>query len=104
MAPLANYLRVWDYASSARVDEFIANSRNVQKRIWKAYRRSSEIIYPPVEVETFYSQPADDYYLIVSELVTYKRIADAVRCFSKTNRQGMRHARHWYSSVPCFRP
>ena len=86
MAPLANYLRVWDYASSARVDEFIANSRNVQKRIWKAYRRSSEIIYPPVEVETFYSQPADDYYLIVSELVTYKRIADAVRCFSKTNR------------------
>src|SRR5205814_1995034 len=62
MAPLANYLRVWDYASSARVDEFIANSRNVQKRIWKAYRRSSEIIYPPVEVDTFYSQPADDYY------------------------------------------
>ena len=86
MAPLANYLRVWDYASSARVDEFISNSRNVQKRIWKAYRRTSEIIYPPVEVETFYSQPADDYYLIVSELVSYKRIADAVRCFSKTNR------------------
>jgi len=87
IAPLASYLRVWDYASSARVDEFIANSGNVQRRIWKAYRRASEIIYPPVQVETFYSRPADDYYLIVSELVTYKRIADAVRCFSETKRR-----------------
>jgi glycosyltransferase involved in cell wall biosynthesis len=87
MAPLANYLRVWDYASAARVDEFVANSRNVQKRIWKAYRRTSEIIYPPVNIDTFYSQAADDYYLIVSELVAYKRVADAVRSFSKAKRQ-----------------
>src|SRR5581483_6452401 len=87
MAPLANYLRLWDYASAARVDDFIANSQNVQKRIWKAYRRTSEIIYPPVDVETFYSQPPDDYYLIVSGLVQYKRISDAVRCFSRTKRR-----------------
>jgi glycosyltransferase involved in cell wall biosynthesis len=87
MAPLTNYLRLWDYASSARVDEFIANSRNVQRRIWKAYRRTSEIIYPPVVVDGFYSAPPDDYYLIVSELVPYKRIADAVRCFSKMKRR-----------------
>ena len=87
MAPLANYLRLWDYASSARVDDFIANSRNVQRRIWKAYRRTSEIIYPPVDIDTFYSRTADDYYLIVSELVAYKRIADAVRCFSRLKRQ-----------------
>jgi glycosyltransferase involved in cell wall biosynthesis len=86
MAPLTNYLRLWDYASSARVDEFIANSRNVQRRIWKAYRRTSEIVYPPVDVDGFYSELADDYYLIVSELVPYKRIADAVRCFSKLKR------------------
>lgn len=87
MAPFANYLRLWDFASSARVDEFIANSRNVQARIWKAYRRDSEIIYPPVAVETFYAKPADDYYLIVSELVAYKRVADAVRCLSKAHQR-----------------
>jgi len=39
MAPLANYLRLWDYASAARVDEFIANSQNVSRRIWRSYRR-----------------------------------------------------------------
>jgi glycosyltransferase involved in cell wall biosynthesis len=87
LAPLASRLRLWDYASSARVDEFIASSGNAQRRIWKAYRRNSEVIYPPVDVETFYSKPADDYYLIVSELVPYKRIADAVRCFSTTKRR-----------------
>ncbi len=87
MVPLTNYLRLWDYASSARVDEFIANSNNVQKRIWKAYRRSSQVIYPPVAVETFYYRPPDNYYLIVSELVAYKRIAGAVQYFTKTGRR-----------------
>src|SRR5712692_7100910 len=84
MAPVANYLRLWDYASAARVDEFIANSRNVQRRIWKTYRRTSHVIYPPVAVETFYTKPAEDYYLIVSELVAYKRLDTAVHLFSKT--------------------
>ena len=87
MAPLTNYLRIWDYAAAARVDDFIANSLNVEKRIWKAYRRSSDVIYPPVPVEQFYTSQTDDYYLIVSELVSYKRISDAVLCFSRTNRR-----------------
>lgn len=87
MAPLANYLRLWDAASASRVDDFIANSQNVQNRIWKAYRRSSEVIYPPVALEGFYTSEPDDYYLIVSELVAYKRIADAVRCFTRTRRR-----------------
>jgi glycosyltransferase involved in cell wall biosynthesis len=87
MAPLANYLRLWDYASAARVDEFIANSQNVKRRIWRCYRRESEVIYPPVAVETFFWKEPEDYYLIVSELVPYKRIDIAVRLFSKTGRK-----------------
>ncbi|HTS50368.1 MAG TPA: glycosyltransferase, partial [Bryobacteraceae bacterium] len=51
MAPFANYLRLWDYASAARVDQFVANSENVQRRIWKTYRRESSVINPPVAVE-----------------------------------------------------
>jgi glycosyltransferase involved in cell wall biosynthesis len=87
MAPLTNYLRLWDFASAARVDEFIANSRNVQKRIWKAYRRESDVIYPPVAVDDFYNAESEDYYLIVSELVTYKCIAYAIQWFSRTHRR-----------------
>jgi glycosyltransferase involved in cell wall biosynthesis len=87
MAPLTNYLRMWDFAAAARVDEFVANSRNVQNRILKAYRRESEVIYPPVAVEDFYNAEPEDYYLIVSELVAYKCIAYAVQWFSRTHRR-----------------
>jgi glycosyltransferase involved in cell wall biosynthesis len=87
MATLTGYLRLWDQSSAAHVDEFIANSHNVQNRIWKAYRRDSDVIYPPVAVEDFWTGAPQDYYLIVSELVAYKRIADAVRYCSRTGRR-----------------
>src|SRR5438874_10142734 len=87
MTPLANYLRLWDYASAARVDHFVATCRNVQMRIWKTYRRRSEVIYPPVDVDTFSWKPAEDYFLVVSELVPYKRIDAAVRVFSRNGRR-----------------
>lgn len=87
MAPLANYLRLWDYASAARVDQFVANSANVRKRIWKTYRRDSDVVHPPVAVESFYSKPAEDYYLIVSEFVAYKRLDTAVRVFARNGRK-----------------
>jgi glycosyltransferase involved in cell wall biosynthesis len=87
MTPLTHYLRLWDYASSARVDEFIANSENVRRRIARTYRREARVIFPPVAVETFYAKPPEDYYLIVSELVAYKRIDAAVRVFSQSGRK-----------------
>lgn len=87
MTPLANYLRLWDYASAARVDRFVANSENVRQRIWKTYRRESEVVYPPVDVASFYHKPAEDYFLVVSELVAYKRIDSVVRVFSRNGRR-----------------
>jgi glycosyltransferase involved in cell wall biosynthesis len=87
LSTAAKNLRVWDYATAARVDEFVANSHTVQQRIWKAYRRESRVIYPPVSVEEFYWRPHEDYYLVVSELVAYKCVGDAVKCFTRTGRK-----------------
>lgn len=86
MAPLAHYLRMWDFASAARVDEFVANSINVQRRIFKTYRREARVIYPPVDVESFYCNPSKEYYVILSELVRYKQLDYAVRWFTQTGR------------------
>jgi glycosyltransferase involved in cell wall biosynthesis len=86
MAPLTSYLRLWDYASATRVDEFIASSHNAKQRIWKTYRRESEVVPPGVPVETFYYRPPEDYYLTVSELVPYKRINIAIQACSKMGR------------------
>jgi glycosyltransferase involved in cell wall biosynthesis len=87
MIPFSNYLRLWDYASAARVDEFVANSENVKRRIHRCYRRDAEVIHPPVAVETFFWQEAEDYYLIVSELAAYKRLDIAVKAFSANGRK-----------------
>ena len=87
MIPLTNWLRTWDYASAARVDDFIANSENVKRRIWKTYRREATVIHPPVDIESFRCLPPEDYYLIVSELVPYKRLDIAIRFFSASGRK-----------------
>ena len=86
-APVANYMRLWDYASAARVDGFMANSQNVSRRIWRAYRRRSTVVHPPVAVETFRFQPPEDYCLIVSEMVAYKRLDYAIRWFANSGRR-----------------
>ena len=87
MRPVARNLRLWDFASAARVDRFIANSENVRRRIWKTYRRESTVVHPPVAVETFFYRPPEDFFLMVSELVTYKRLDYAIRHFSQTGRK-----------------
>lgn len=77
-------VRLWDNASSDRVDYFIANSHNVAKRIWKHYRRESVVIHPPVRCNLFNISDVDeDYFLIVSRLQEYKRIDLAVEAFNK---------------------
>jgi len=91
-----NALRVWDVASSARTDIFIANSRNVAQRIEKYYRRPAEVIPPPVDTDFYQPQKTDgksdkkkgqgSTFLIVSALVPYKRIDLAVEVF---NRNGL---------------
>jgi glycosyltransferase involved in cell wall biosynthesis len=86
ISTFANYLRIWDVTASQRVDEFIANSRYVQQRIKKYYRRESAIIHPPVNCDFF--QPLrdareGDYYLAVTALVPYKRMDLAVEAFNR---------------------
>ncbi|MHB9031532.1 MAG: glycosyltransferase [Anaerolineae bacterium] len=77
-------LRQWDQVAADRVDDFVAISRAVQQRIAKIYRRDSLILYPPVQIEALQPpQPPEDYYLIVSRLIGYKRIDLAVDAFNQ---------------------
>jgi glycosyltransferase involved in cell wall biosynthesis len=80
-------LRKWDLSTAERVTEFVANSENVRGRIQRIYGRDSVVVHPPVDVETFRNEPAEDYFLMVSELVPYKRVDLAVRTFAQNGRQ-----------------
>jgi glycosyltransferase involved in cell wall biosynthesis len=78
----AHYLRLVDYASAARVDQFVANSTAVARRIEKYYRRTSRVIFPPVDVSAFALAEEEDYYLYCGQLTPYKRPDLAVDCFN----------------------
>lgn len=76
------WVRNFDHKAAQRIDHFIANSRFVQERIYTSYGRSSEVIYPPVDVDTFEHQKRrDNFYLLVSELTPYKRVDLAIKAF-----------------------
>ena len=74
-------LRVWDFATAGRVDEFVANSETTRARIAKHYGRDSRVLHPPIDISRFtpHGTAVDaDYYLVASRLVPYKRIDLAV--------------------------
>lgn len=73
-----------DYEAAQKVDIFIANSAEVQKRIKKYYDRNSIVIHPAVDVSRF--TPArirGDYYMALGRQVPYKRIDLAVKAATK---------------------
>lgn len=77
---LMNYIRMWDRLSADRVDYFIANSNNVAKRIQKHYHRDSTVIHPPVDSSFFEPvNEVEDFFLVVSRLVPYKRVDLAIQ-------------------------
>jgi glycosyltransferase involved in cell wall biosynthesis len=80
---IMHYMRIWDTRTSNGVDYFIANSRFIGRRIWKCYRRKSDVIYPPVDVEKFQlCTEKEDFYMTASRMVPYKKMGLIVEAFN----------------------
>ena len=83
LTPFLYLLRLWDRAAADRVDHFVAISETVRQRINKFYRREAVVIHPPVQVERFQVYDRhENYFLIVSRMIPYKRIDLAVQAFN----------------------
>jgi glycosyltransferase involved in cell wall biosynthesis len=81
---LLHEARLWDTRTANGVDEFVAISHFIARRIWKTYRRESTVIYPPVDVESVsVKEDKDDFYLTVSRLVPYKKVNLIVEAFCR---------------------
>jgi glycosyltransferase involved in cell wall biosynthesis len=84
LRPLIQMMKRWDYTAAQRVDHFIAISTEIQERIRTYYDRDSVIIFPPVDTARFVpSGEVDDYYLVLSRLIPYKRIDLAVQAATR---------------------
>jgi glycosyltransferase involved in cell wall biosynthesis len=81
-------LRLWDEDAARQPDHFIANSKAVAQRIAKVYGRVAEVIHPPIDVDRFHlSKELDDYYVVLSRLIPYKRIDLAVQACTTLGRK-----------------
>jgi glycosyltransferase involved in cell wall biosynthesis len=89
LLPLALWgLRKWDLRASQQPNYYIANSRLVAERIRKIYKREAHVIPPPIEVNRFHmSNDIQDYYLVLSRLMPYKRIDLAIEACKRMNRR-----------------
>src|SRR5581483_144686 len=100
--PFISYLKYMDKRASRKPNIMIAISTEVQKRIKKYYNREPQIIFPPVELKDskkkklinpttktgskdFQFLREKRYYLLVSRLVSYKKVDLAIRAFNKLN-------------------
>lgn len=82
------YLKKFDKNSAKQVDYFIANSEYVKDRIKRIYDKEATVIHPPVSVDDFkYSIDSEDFYLMISALVPYKRVDLAVDAFNESGKK-----------------
>jgi glycosyltransferase involved in cell wall biosynthesis len=90
LAPPLAGLRAWDKSNSKGVHRFVGISHHVRKRIEQYYGREADVVYPPADT-LFYTPDAsvarEDFDLIVSALVPYKRVDMAVRAYMKSGRK-----------------
>jgi glycosyltransferase involved in cell wall biosynthesis len=80
-APVAKLLQIYDIRTLHRVDLFIANSTYVAERVQRIYKREAIVVNPPVDIERFkvLKREPEDWYLVVSAMVPYKRVDQAMR-------------------------
>jgi glycosyltransferase involved in cell wall biosynthesis len=79
---LLTYVRLWDVATTSRVDLFVANSHEVAGRIRRLYGREARVVPPPVDLPPFRPAAPGDFYLAGGRLIPYKRLDLAVRAFA----------------------
>lgn len=78
--PMVDRLIAWDYAAAQRPTVFIANSRNVARRVEAYYGRKALVLPCPVDIDKFHvGTGSGGYALVVSRLLPYKRIDLAIR-------------------------
>lgn len=90
MMTLAPWLRRWDVKTAAGVTQFVANSTFVRDRIRRYYGRDAVVIHPHVDDAFLGAPPSserEDYHVVVSALVPYKRVDLAIEAAVTSGRR-----------------
>jgi glycosyltransferase involved in cell wall biosynthesis len=80
--PLVRYLRLRDQTVDPRVDGYFANSPIIARRLQKFYKRDSEVLYPPVDLDTYHDDGDEGFYLHLGRLDEEKGVPAVVDAFA----------------------
>jgi glycosyltransferase involved in cell wall biosynthesis len=76
-------MRQEDILSSCSPDVYIANSSIVAQRISNIYHQSSKVINFPIDTSKFiFSETKENFYLVATRLISYKRVDLIVEAFN----------------------
>ena len=81
LKPLLNIYKKIDFKFGQKPNYIFCNSKTVQQRIEKNYHRKAKVINPGIDTSFFIPsaiKTTNDYFLIVSRLVTHKKIDIAI--------------------------
>jgi glycosyltransferase involved in cell wall biosynthesis len=79
-------IRAWDRDAAQRDTFYVANSRISQNRIAEFWGREAPIVHPPVELSRFAPGEAEDFLLVVGEIVRHKRFDAALEAARRARR------------------
>lgn len=81
--PILKSMRQQDLLYAKEPDLYIANSTTVSKRVEEIYKRKVLTVNYPINTSKFiFSAQKEDYYLISSRMISYKRLDIAVETFN----------------------
>lgn len=79
--------RRWDVDRAREVTAYVANARITQQRIADFYGREAPVVHPPVETDRFAPGEAEDWFLLVGEVVRHKRVEVVLEALRKAGRR-----------------
>ena len=77
------FLKFIDKKNVKNIKKIITNSKNVSERVKEIYGKSSEVIYPPVNLKKFKYISNSDFYLSPARLTPDKRVDTIIESFKK---------------------
>ena len=81
--PILQSMRKQDLKYAQEPDLYIANSTTVAQRIKQIYKRKALVVNYPIDTNKFvFSAEKEEYYLISSRAISYKRLDIAIEAFN----------------------